>query len=290
MARAGMLALLLAAVAGCSMVRIGYSQLDNIALWTADDYFDLDPQQRQEFSKRFERLHEWHRYQQLPDYAAFLAETRARLEKGLTPGDVIWVTDGVRARYRTIVAYASDDAAAMLMSITPGQLEFLRQRWEKLNARFVREFRLDESVEDQRRAAGRRVLARIRDWVGHLDDAQEQKILAWGSELPLVHGLRLQDRLRRQREFLKLMSQREDAGRFSAQLRQFLLNWEEGRDPKYEQLYDEWTRQQANFYAAVYVILLPHQREAVADRLQGYINAFTYLARRPAVRAEASAS
>jgi len=282
--RAGVLALVLATLAGCSMMRIGYPQLDTIAWWTADEYFDLDVEQRQEFRRRFERIHEWHRYEQLPDYARFLAETKARLERGFTREDALWVTEGVRARYRTLAAYAADDAAALLMSITPEQLAKLQERWERLNRRFVREFRLQASVEEQRRETGRRALSRIRDWVGHLDDAQEQQILAWAAELPLVHGLRHQDRMRRQREFLLLMSQRGDAARFAQRLRHWLVNWEEGRDPKYDRLFDEWTQRQADLYAAVYRILLPHQRTAVAERLQGYINDFTYLARRPAAQ------
>lgn len=280
-ARASMLALMLAALAGCSMMRMGYPQLDTIAWWTADEYFDLDVEQRQDFNRRFVRLHEWHRYEQLPDYAKFLAETKARLERGFTREDALWVTEGVRARYRTLAAYAADDAAVMLMSITPGQLATLQERWDRLNRRFVREFRLDADEEEQRRETSRRVLSRIREWVGHLDDAQDQQILAWAAELPLVHGLRHQDRMRRQREFLQLMSQRGDAAQFSKRLRHWLVNWEEGRDPKYDRLFREWTQQQADLYAAVYGILLPHQRTAVAERLQGYINDFTYLARRP---------
>jgi hypothetical protein len=286
-AQAIVLAFMLATLAGCSMVRIGYPQLDTIAVWTADDYFDLDSQQKQEFRTRFGRFHEWHRYEQLPDYAVFLAEAKARLQKGLTREDALWVTAGVRARYRTLVTYAADDAAAMLMSVTPEQLDALRRRWEKDNRRFVSEYRLEASVEDQRRATGRRALSRIRDWVGHLDDGQEQQILAWASALPLIHGPRHQDRLRRQREFLQLVSQRDDAGRFAARLRNYLSNWEEGRDPGYNRLFNEWTQQQANLYVAVYRILLPHQREAVAERVQGYINDFTQLAQRPAAQATA---
>ena len=281
-------ALLCAAVlAGCSMIRIGYPQLDTIAAWIADDYFDFDTQQRQEFRKRFARFHEWHRYDQLPDYAEFLAQTKARLDKGFTRDDALWVTEGVKQRYRAAVSYAVDDAAAMLMTVTPEQLENLRQQWDKANRRFIREYRLEGGVEEQRRATGRRVLSRIRDWVGHLDDAQEQQILAWGAELPLLHAPRHQDRLRRQREFLQLMAQRDDPGRFAARLRHFLLNWEEKRDPAYERMFNEWAERQADLYVAVYHILLPHQRAAVADRVQGYINDLTRLGRRPAAHAAA---
>jgi hypothetical protein len=173
------------------------------------------------------------------------------------------------------------------MTVTPQQLDHLQAKWERTNQRFAREFGVEGSIDEQRRAAGRRALARIRDWVGHLDDAQEQQILAWAAELPPLHGLRHQDRMRRQREFLQLMAQRDDPERFADRLRHFLLRWEDGRTPEYHRLFNEWTSRQADLYASVYRILLPHQRAAVADRLQVYINDFTRLARRPAAQAAA---
>ena len=90
-ARAIVLALALAALAGCSTIRIGYPHLDTYASWTVDEYFDLDSQQKDEFRKRFARLHAWHRYEQLPDYAEFLAKTKARLERGFTREDALLI-------------------------------------------------------------------------------------------------------------------------------------------------------------------------------------------------------
>lgn len=277
--------LALTVLAGCSLVRLGYGHLDTFALWTADEYFDLDADQKQEFQKRFAKLHDWHRYEQLPDYAAFLSSARARLEKGITREDVLWATEEVKQRYRTLVSRAADDAAALLLTVTPEQLGALQRQWDEDNRDFVREYRLDRDVEAQQRARARRVLSRIRDWVGHLDDAQDRRIIALANELPLIHGLRYEDRLRRQREFLQLMQARGMPQEFTERLRHWLANWEEGRDPAYHREFEAWVRQQADFYTAVYGILLPHQRTAVAERVQRYADDFTQLARRPAPQA-----
>src|SRR3990172_7365452 len=96
-------------LAGCSTVRLGYSQLDNIAAWKADEYFDLDARQKQDFQERFDRIYEWHRYEQLPEYAAFLSQAKSRLHKRLTREDVLWFVEGLRARYRAIVMRGSDE-------------------------------------------------------------------------------------------------------------------------------------------------------------------------------------
>jgi len=283
-----LLALPLAVLPGCSLVRIGYAQLDTIAVWTADDYFDLDTAQRQDFLRRFDRLHEWHRYEQLPEYITFLDGTKARVERGLIREDFLWVVEGVRERYRIVVRRGADDAAALLMTVTPAQLEALQRQWERDNRRFIREYRLDEGIEEQRQARVHRALSRIRDWIGSLSPEQEKNIIAMASELPSIHGLRHEDRLRRQREFLQLMRSRDDTREFAARLRHWLLNWEAGRDPEFDRVFAEWTVKQGDLYAAVARMATPSQRAAVLRRLQGYMADFTQLAQRPGAQAAAT--
>jgi hypothetical protein len=280
---------LLAAVLGaCSLLRLGYPQLDTYATWYADEYFDLDLRQKQEFRTRFDQLHAWHRYEQLPEYAAFLADTKGRLERGLNQSDFLWVVGGVQERYRTIIRRSADDAAAVLMTITPEQLHTLQRQFDKDNRRFAREQRLDASIEEQRQATVRRTLSRVREWAGSLTSEQEESIAAMARELPLVHGLRHEDRVRRQREFMQLMQTRDDdPSKFAARLRHFLLNWEEGRDPRYERMFKESIEKHAELYVAIARMLTPAQRAAVTRRLQGYIDDFTRLARRPAAHAAA---
>ena len=285
LARALLLALCLTALGGCNLLRVGYGQFDTYAAWTADEYFELDAQQKQEFNARFDRLHEWHRYEQLPDYAAFLTAAKARVQKGLTREDVLWITESLQARYRPTVRRGAPDAAVLLITVSPAQLEALQRKWDRDNRRFVREYRLEEGADEQRRAATQRVLARIRHWTGGLSDEQERKITALAGELPVIHRLRHEDRLRRQGEFLELMSRRGDRVPFTETLPRWLLNWEEGRDPEYARVWGQWTQKQADFYVAVDRMLTPQQREHVMQRLQNYADDFTRLAQRPAPQA-----
>src|SRR5688572_17900422 len=102
------LACSLVVLTGCTMIRVGYGHLDSYAAWKADEYFDLDAQQKDEFARRFNRLHEWHRYEQLPDYAAFIAQARKRLDRPLGREDLEWFIEGIRQRYARIVTRAAD--------------------------------------------------------------------------------------------------------------------------------------------------------------------------------------
>ena len=109
------------------------------------------------------------------------------------------------------------------------------------------------------------------------------------AEVPMNHRLRHEDRMRRQREFVQLMAQRDDPRKFAERLRAFLVNWDQGRSPEYHKAWDQWMRRQADFYVAVHRMLTPEQRAAVERRLQNYADDFTRLAQRPAGAAPAAA-
>jgi hypothetical protein len=277
----------LAVMSGCSTVRIGYDQLDTIAVLTADRYFDLDERQKKEFSARFRGLHEWHRYEQLPDYAAFLTLAKARLARGLDAGDVHWFTEGIKQRYAIIANRGAKDAAAILLTVTPRQLEAAQERWGKVNRRFASENEIDSSLEEQRRASSRRTIEIFRDWFGSLSDDQERMVRAAGERMEMIGPLRHQDRLRRQREFVELMRLRAEPETFSEKLRLWLVHWDAGRLPEYQRAFALSRDQRIALLIAMDRSLAPHQRAAALRRLQGYIDDIRALADRP--RAQATA-
>ncbi|MGQ0522556.1 MAG: DUF6279 family lipoprotein [Betaproteobacteria bacterium] len=271
------------------MIRVGYGHLDTYAAWKANEYFDLEAHQKDEFARRFNRLHEWHRYEQLPDYVAFLSQARRRLDRPLQPEDVEWFIEGVKTRYARLVTRTVGDAAALLYTITPAQLENLQRQWEKDNRRFARDYRLAGSTEDIKRARARRTLALARDWVGNLTHEQEQRIIAMANDLPVTEKLRHEDRMRRQREFLELMKQRgEDRNQFAARLRQWLIDWDHGRAPEYAQRSHEWFTRRVQMLIEIERMLHPHQRAVALARIEDYIEDFTRLAQRPHARTAAN--
>ncbi|MBI3068023.1 MAG: hypothetical protein HYY79_03840 [Betaproteobacteria bacterium] len=256
--------LALVLVAGCSAVRIGYGQLDTILAWTLDEYFDLDPRQKHELNVRLDRLLEWHRYEQLPDYARFLTATKARLQqRPMTREDMVWFLDGVRARYRAIVERGVADAADILATLAPEQLHALEKHFEKVNRRFAREFRLDATAEERRRA------------------------YAVSRALPQVGALRQQDRMRRQREFVDLLKLRANRAEFLPKLKAWLSDWEQGRSADYTRAWNEHIDRRIDMYVAIDRMLTPGQRARVLTRLQDYIDDFYALSEPPRSRAVA---
>lgn len=275
------LCLLLAALlAGCSALRLGYNQADIILAWRANDYFDLDPDQRHEFNQRLDRLLEWHRYEQLPEYAAFTAAAINKARSGLKREDLIWFIDGIKTRYQVVVDYGAADAAGLLATVTPEQIKMLQQQWDKDNRKFVREHELKSTFEQRKRARLKRTLDQIEDWTGSLTLQQEQKIALLLEPIPHVNHLRHQDRLRRQKEFLELLKLRGNKQEFPAKLHTWLRDWERGRSPEYDKLSAEVYERRLQFYLAVEKLLTPDQRRHALRRLQNFGDDFKALSER----------
>lgn len=276
-----LLLLLAVLIAGCSALRIGYRQADIILSWRANAYFNLDADQRREFSDRLERLLRWHRYEQLPEYASFLTIAIDKARHSLKRDDIAWFVDGFKARYRVIVNRSVGDAAAMLATLAPGQIETLQKQWNQDNQKFASENELDGSIEKRKRARLKKTMSRIKDWTGSLTYEQEQRIAALLDPIPLIEHLHHADRIRRQREFLQLLKLRTDKQEFQPKLQAWLLDWEHGRAPEYERLSSEVYEKRIQFYLALNQLLTPGQRQIALHRLQEYVKDCKALSEKP---------
>lgn len=272
---------LVALLVSCTFTRFAYNQADTVAAWMVDDYFDLDQQQKQEFQKRFERFYTWHRYEQLPEYSQFMRTARTRMQDGLSREDVFWFTDGLRARYRTAIRQGAPEAAVLLATVTPAQIENLQRKWEKDNRKYVKEHKLNGTSEERQEAEAKRMIKGVKEWLAPLTNEQEQRVHALARELPQIQQLRYAERLRRQKEFLDVLAHRsEDRERFTARVADWASSWERGRAADYQKRLDASWEKRAELYVSVDKMFTPDQRNAYLQRIQSYSDDFTQLARR----------
>jgi hypothetical protein len=272
---------LLALIAACSFTRFGYNQADTVAAWMVDDYFGLDAQQKDEFSKRFDRFYRWHRNEQLPDYAVFMRTARDRVQHGLSRDDVLWFVDGMRTRVRTAMRQAAPDAAALLATITPAQIDTLQRKWEKDNKKYVKEHKVDGTFEERQTHEARRIVKAFKEWLTPLNDEQEQRVTVMVRDLPPIDQFRYAERMRRQKDFLELLSHRgEDRQRFTGRVTEWLANWERGRTADEQKRLDAWWAKRADIFVALERTLSREQRVASLERMQAYADDFIRLARR----------
>jgi hypothetical protein len=86
LARNAVAVLLLAASAlssGCS-ARFAYEHLDKMIVWSVDDYFTFDAEQKRYLEAGVDSFMYWHRTQELPVYASTLRRFAGEVRDGLT--------------------------------------------------------------------------------------------------------------------------------------------------------------------------------------------------------------
>ncbi len=280
-ARAAVFVALAAILVSCSFTRLAYNQADTAASWMADDYFDLNGNQKTDFQERFTRFHAWHRGEQLPDYAQFMRTARSRVQDGLTSDEVLWFVDGIRARYRTMARQAAPDAAALLATLTPSQVENMQRKWDKDNRKYVKEHKLNGTLEERQEREAKRIVKYFREWLAPLNSEQEQRVAAAVKHMPDLSRERYEERLRRQKAFLELLASRnDDPQRLQARLTEWMTSWERTRSADYQKRLDALWKQRAELFAQLESGFSTEQRNASLQRMASYAEDFTQLARR----------
>jgi len=267
----------LASLAGCSGARLAYNKADTLVRWIADDHFALEGAQEEDFNARLEHFHVWHRGEELPRYSVLMTSAGDKLADGLTAAELLWAWENVKGRYRRMAAYAAPELAAVLATLTPAQFDRLEKKFAESEAEFAKKF-LKGGEAEQRKRRDKRNLELMREWFGDLSDEQEAQLRSASAGLPLVYELRLQNRQRRQRDFVAMLKTYRSPAELEPRLKHWLTEWEEGASPGYRRLSEQ--------HQALYIRMLleldrgltPAQRVHAVTRLHEYAEVFRGLA------------
>ena len=122
----GALALFLALLSGCSLLRMTYPQLPTITYWWLDGYVDFTSAQTPRVQQQLADLLQWHRSTQLPDYATLLRRARGELPLDTTPAQICRWADELTARLNIAYEQALPAAAEAALALSAAQMEHVR--------------------------------------------------------------------------------------------------------------------------------------------------------------------
>ncbi len=272
-----LLLLALAGLAGCSGTRLAYNNADTVLGWMANDYFALEGAQEADFKARLARFHAWHRIEELPRYSVLMTNASDKLADGLTAPELVWAWENVKGRYRRMASYAAPELAGVLATLTPAQFERLDRKFAESNVEYAKKYlKGGEAVQRERRA--KRNLELMGEWFGDLSDEQAAQLMSASAKLPLLYALRLQNRQRRQGEFLVLLKTYRSPAELEPRLKYWLTEWEEGASPEYRRLSELHRERYIEMLLELDRGLTPVQRAHAVARLNEYAEIFTMLA------------
>jgi len=270
--------------AGCSAVRLGYSQAPELAYWWLDGYADFNDAQTPRVREDLAAFFKWHRTTQLPDYASLLARAQQQVMEPTTPAQACQWFEDVSARFDSAFERALPSISGVVRTATLQQLQHVERRFAKGNDELQSEY-AQKSVEERAKSAAKRLIDRAETMYGRLDDSQRDRLTRALPDSPFDADVWLAERKARQRDLLqtvkRLITDKADTDQVQAALR--ILVERSRRSPReaYRDYQQRLTQQNCAMAAQTHNLTTPAQRRFAAQKLKGWEDDLRVLAADP---------
>jgi len=259
-------------LAGCSALRVTYSQGPTIAYLWLDRQFDFDDRQEALAKQGLARWFAWHRREELPQIAALLSRAADEVTQDASAEQLCRWWDSLQPHVEAAVEHALPDAADVARIMGPEQLASMRKRQARGNEKFADEYLQRDPVK-RRRAEIERAVERAERLYGRLGDAQ-RKAIEHEVDVTSFDAQRFNnERLRRQVELdqvLKRMQTQPAATHDAAitALRQYWQHVRHSPDEPYARYAAQLTRDNCAASARVHNATTSAQRATARERLR----------------------
>ncbi|MEO7386934.1 MAG: DUF6279 family lipoprotein [Gammaproteobacteria bacterium] len=270
--------LLVVVLLGGCVVRVVYNQLDWLALWYIEDYFDLDSAQEQQARQMIAKTLSWHRATQLPRYA----DLSRRILEGIGPPvDPRFLSDRYAEAVKLwddLLVQVAPDSARLMQSLNDDQVEDLFANLDEENEDLAKDYS-DVSPEKRRAKQDKAIIAAFRRFTGRLTYEQEALVRSRTAGFHDLSTDWLERRAVWQREFRALLAGRKSDPRFAERISGLVLEPNRFDSARYRNLVLE--NQQASFelVAAVLGSLSPKQAGHLREHVTNYAEDFEALVR-----------
>lgn len=267
---------LLLLLTACSRIGLAYRNLDLIIPWTLNDYLEINGEQKDWFNERLKEHLSWHCTTQLPGYLDWLDRLKIMVQNDQ-------VTDeALQQRTREAKAAIAETAR----EITPSAIELLQglndEQVADMDAAFIKDQRkrqqeyLKPSLQQQIQERSERMEKRLNDWLGPLNIAQRQRVVAWSTALGDQNQQWIANRAHWQNQFSAAVAQRHDLD-FPKRIEQLLVNRESLWTPAYREAYNNTEAQARSLLIDLMADSTPPQRERLLKKIDGVKKDFTDL-------------
>jgi Family of unknown function (DUF6279) len=279
---------LIALLAGCSMVRVGYSQAPTLTYWWIDGYVDLEGEQSTRLRESLDQFFDWHRRTELPAYAALLARgQREVMEPGLSPQSFCAWRDELQRRVDAAAEQATPALARLAASLTPEQLKHLERKLAKDGESMRADFAQPDRAE-RMQASFKRTLERYENFYGKLDEAQRTRLAQLLGASPFDPERWLAERERRNRDLMSTLSgvtasarSVDSTAQARAAVRLLMERAQRSSRPDYRAYQERLAQENCALAAAMHGSTTPAQRRHARDKLKGWEEDVRLLAQAP---------
>lgn len=267
-------ALLAAAVlASCSAIKLGYSAVDDMAYFWLDGYLAFGDEQGARVREDLQRLHAWHRAQELPRVAELLGRMEQMAPQSITPAQVCALVPELQARLMAVADQAEPAIVRTALTLTPRQLRHLQRKSAENNRKWREEW-IDITPGELKQKRFKQTADRLEMIYGTLDEAQRAALRA-GLERSVFDPQRtLAERQRRQADLQQILHRlagsQTPLPEARAALRGYLERSLRSPDPAYRAYQQAQQDEGCQLISAVHGAASAAQREQAVRRLRAY--------------------
>lgn len=274
-----------ALLAGCSALRLGYSQAPTLAYWWTDRYFDFDAAQSTQVRAALDDWFRWHRQTQLADAADLLARAADQALEPATGAQVCRWADDITQRLNLAYERAVPAMADIALTLKPAQLKTLAQRYERGNEDFAKDF-MQPSPEARLKASVQRAVERAEYFYGRLDTRQRALVARGVQASPFDAELWLAERRARQKDVLDSLTrwttERASPEVVRAGLRSLAQRTQRSPREAYRDYQKRLLDYNCAFAADIHNATTAAQRRRAAERMDGWAGDLRSLMAMPA--------
>jgi hypothetical protein len=208
-------------VVGCT--NFFYNRLDTLAAWYVQDLVSLDDGQRSDLREWLESTLQWHRQSELLRYTKFLREMADQAARPGNASTYRAIEEQIETFGARLVEQAAPDAARLLMSLTPAQLNELEANLaEKSRQRNEKNLKaLAHGQWHEKRAKD--IEKQLKRWTGAVTEQQQRLIAQQSARFDSTTADWLESQARWRQAMFGALRERFTAGSSSAEVEERIL-------------------------------------------------------------------
>lgn len=261
-------------ISGCNAVRLVYNQGDTLTYWWLDDHIGFNSEQETFTRSSLEHLFWWHRTEQLQAISITLDKAQQKLQKPTSKQEIMALTNDLKKHGYSIFDQIIPDAAKLVISLQPGQIDSIEKRFAKNNEKFRKEF-LPDNKDKQVKIRADKVIDRTEWLFGALSKEQEKRIREFLIQHPVDMEMVYKERLRRQSDLIQICKEvnqkKLNQKATESLLKDYMKFFEAGRTKDQQVFNKNWMETGAEVTSFITQVMNDEQRQYAFERIGGWL-------------------
>ena len=264
---------------GCT-IKLAYNFLDWGLYWELKDYVKFNRDQRLQVKNEISQLIDWHRSDELPQYADELEKLSIGLETGMTVEQLEKSYDNLRDSWQRIIIKTLPAAVDIISNLNDQQInDFFDMLIEKEgdDAKKIEKGTHVRTVKKREAYVSKKIV----EVIGPLNEAQKALIAQWAQRMKPTKEFSLAQAIQWRTKMQTVLAERHDEQQLQKNLMVLFANPDQLRSASYRRLIDKNKHLVMQLLLDLNQTLTHQQRSKLVKKINGYIEDFRDLSDRP---------